>query len=83
MSWLLPSILQAVATMLGAIGGARPHSSGLVVGRGHHPRAVGAERRAVDATLVLQGLPIGAPVAASHTRAVLSRTRSPPARRRG
>ena len=49
-----------------------PHPRGLVSGRGHHPRAVGAERRAVDRSSCCKGLPIGAPVAASHTRAVLS-----------
>ena len=49
-----------------------PHPRGLVTGRGHHPLAVGAERRCRPRLLVPQGLPIGAPVAASHTRAVLS-----------
>ena len=43
-----------------------------VLGRGHHPLAVGAERRGPDGSSCCKGLPIGAPVAASHTRAVLS-----------
>jgi hypothetical protein len=43
----------------------------VVSGRGHHPSPIGAEQCAGDRP-VLQGLADRAPVAASHTRAVLS-----------
>ena len=50
-----------------------PQPRRLVIGRGDDALAVGAERRAAHrSSWPLSGSPIGLPVAASHSRAVLS-----------
>ena len=49
-----------------------PHARGFVLGRRHHPCPVGREGCGIDPALMPLSTAISAPVAASHTRAVLS-----------